>query len=279
MISINIDRRILFIVLFVSFAVFGCSREQPNKGVKNVVVTTSWLECCVKDIAGDDIKVSRLCPPGSCPGHFDLKPGVFSDLSNSKILFRFHFQNSLDNKLSSFAENGLLIASVTAPEGLCIPSNYFKCCEMVYSNLVKAYPEEQDKFTVSLKAAENRLHDLEQKILNRVQEAGLKETRIVSSGHQSYFCKWLGLDTVASYSGSESTSPVEMERLLESGRKAGVKYVIANLQEGRQIGEALAHHLDAILVTFSNFPDMGDSQSSFDALVEDNIECLLTAKQ
>ena len=269
---------IFFLILFC--CAFLCCSESPQKtNIKNVVITTSWLECCVKDIAGDDVVVTRLCPPGSCPGHFDLKPGVFSDLKDSNILFRFDFQKSLDDKLSSFAESGLVISPVTAPEGLCIPSSYLKCCEMVCSSLSKVWPDKKEKYTESLKTTGERLQKLEEKILKQVDEAGFKGKMVVSSGHQSYFCRWLGLNTVASYSGGEATTPAEMEKLLERGNASGVMYVIANLQEGKQVGEAIAYHLGAKVITFSNFPNMEDSQNSFDSLIEDNVKCLLNAKQ
>ena len=275
----NYKNLCVFISIFFCCAFLNCSQKPQNTDVRNAVVTTSWLECCVKDIAGDDIEVVRLCPPGSCPGHFDMKPGVLSDLNNSEIMFRFDFQKSLDDKLSSFAENGLVIASVTAPEGLCIPSSYLKCCEMVCSTLSNAYPDKKDKYDESLGLVRVRIKQLEEKILDQVEEAGLKGTKIVSSGHQSCFCRWLGMDTIACYSGAESTSPSEMEKLLDKGKEAGIKYIIANLQEGKQVGSALAFHLKATMVTFSNFPTMEDSQNSFDELVEDNVKCLLTANQ
>ncbi len=56
-------------------------------GAIQVVATTSLLECAVKDIGGQYVKVKRLVAPGNCPGHYDISPEDLRVISKSLIIF------------------------------------------------------------------------------------------------------------------------------------------------------------------------------------------------
>ncbi|MCX7018993.1 MAG: zinc ABC transporter substrate-binding protein [bacterium] len=243
-------------------------------------VTNSWLECCLRDIAGPpppDADVARLCPPGSCPGHFDIKPGDAAVLMKCQALFRFDFQKSLDARIQGLRTEGPAIISIPAPDGLCIPDRYLESCESIHDELARLEPGRRAVFDAALTATRARLSSLSAQAHATIADARLPGVRVVVSGRQAAFCRWLGLDTVSAYSGGEAASPAQLRALVEKGRDARVRFVITNLQEGRQMGEALAYHLGAQVVVFSNFPDMTSSQNSFDALVNMNIQALISA--
>ena len=138
-------------------------------------------------------------------------------------------------------------------------------------------PARRELYQGALDRTSARLASLEQEIQAKVDSAGLRGALVVASGHQAAFCRWLGLEPVAVFSGGDQTTPAALEELIRQGRDSSVRYVIANLQEGRQMGEALGRHLGAPLVTFSNFPSMNPDQNSFDALVRANVDALLAA--
>ena len=100
---------------------------------------------------------------------------------------------------------------------------------------------------------------------------------VIASGHQEVFCRWLGLDVAASYSGGNTSSLRQLEEIIQKGQSSGVRFIIANLQEGEQQSRALSAHLGAESVVFSNFPDMSPGQQTFFDLVRDNIDNLIQA--
>lgn len=239
-------------------------------------VTTSWLECCLRDVLGHDLSVVRVCPPGSCPGHFDMSPGTLTDLKHCRALFLFDFQQAMGDKLTGLKEAGLALAPIKAPQGLCVPASYLAGCQAVRDALVQAEPGKKEAIDAMLGGTRQRLAELEREAREQVKAAGLEGARVVASGHQAEFCRWLGLDPVAAYSGDTAT-PAQIETLIQEGKTAGVRFVIANQQEGRQVGEALAWQLGAKLAVFSNFPAMNAAESSFDALVRQNLANLVAA--
>ncbi|MBN1515682.1 zinc ABC transporter substrate-binding protein [Candidatus Sumerlaeota bacterium] len=254
----------------------GAAAEETQTSGK-IAVSTSWLECCLRDLAGAELDLLRVCPPGTCPGHFDIRPGAAAELHSCRMLFLFDFQQSLGEKLQTFAPDEFDAVPVAIPGGLCVPSSYLQGCEAVQAALSKAYPENEAAYKTALDGVRERIARLEDEVQQQIQTAGLKGAKVMASGHQEKFCRWLGLEPVAMYSGPDTASPAQIEALLQKGKASGVQFVIANQQEGAQAGEALAHQLNAPLVVFSNFPSMSGGETTFDALVRANVANLLKA--
>jgi len=244
----------------------------PGKPV--IGVTTSYLECAAGGLGGDSFSFIRLVPPGMCPGHFDLSPGMITDIRSANLLIRFDFQSSLDKKIESIKRD-IPIVGIKAPEGLCIPESYRKCLLEIHGVLLETFPEKREDLERSLEKSLKELELLEARSRVRIRKAGYEGKKVIASGHQAEFCRWLGLDVAAAWSGSRAAKPRELQEILEKGRDSGIEIVVANLQEGRQQAEALASHLKARLVVMSNFPDMTPDQDSFASLVRWNVDQLI----
>ena len=272
-------KRQLYLIWLLFFLLLGgiSCRSNGRRTVSqpSIVVTTSYLESAARDLTGDGFEFVRLAPPGMCPGHFDIAPGLIKKIRECHLLLRFDFQNGIDSKILPLAKGRPAIREIIAPEGLCVPESYRLILKDTLDGLLTVFPEKADEFNASYQRAIVNLEKLNEECAKRMQEAGLRGTKVISSGHQAVFCRWLGLDAVAVYSGANATTPQELQNLINKGHKSGVRYVIANLQEGRQMGEALASHLSAQIVVFSNFPDMSPSQNSYYSLVRSNLDRLI----
>lgn len=267
----------IFLHFLISFLLTSCSPQKINSDPV-IAVTTSYLECAARDISGDDMAIARLVPPGLCPGHFDIAPGIIKELRNSTLLLRFDFQNGIDEKVRAIAPKSLAIQSIPAPEGLCIPESYYQIIQKTYEGLCAAFPDKRTIFDENLANAQRKIRELEIECERRINESGLKGVKVIASGHQSFFCKWLGLDVTAAYSGSDSVSPSALQSLMDRESNAEVRFVISNLQEGGQMGEAIASRLGVPLVVFSNFPSLSAQERDFYSLIRNNLNNLL-AKQ
>lgn len=244
----------------------------PRRAVSN-----SWLECALRDLAPEAPAPLRVCPPGMCPGHFDLRPGMVKELRRSELFLLFDFQQAMGGKLEGLSSSGLKVVPVSAPEGLCVPSSYLSGLEAVSEALIAASPARREAVEAALARARERLARLEAELQGAMDASGLRGAKVVTSGHQAVFCRWLGLEVIGGYSGPETLSPARLEALFEEGRESGVRFVIANAQENAQMGEVLAARLEAPLVMFSNFPAMTEAESTFDSLARGNVARLLAA--
>jgi zinc transport system substrate-binding protein len=269
------------LIVLVALAAFpaGCSRTISPPGRQRAVVTTSWLECVLRDVSGDAFEVVRLCPPGSCPGHFDMKPSQMDAVRNSRLLLRFDFQEGLDEKIRPVCGKGLRIVSVTPGEGLCVPENYLRACREVTKALSAADPQTREAYARSVTNIERRLERLETELRLQVKEAGLAGAKVLSSRHQAAFCRWLGLEVADVFGADDADNPRATARIIENAESERVACVVANLQEGDRQAKALAQRLGVPMVVFSNFPDMSDKQQTFDDLLRANVGHLIEASR
>ncbi|MFB3893272.1 MAG: metal ABC transporter solute-binding protein, Zn/Mn family [Phycisphaerae bacterium] len=253
--------------------VAGCRKQ--SQAIPPVAATNSLLECAVKDLLGDSTAVLRLAEPGMCPGHFDIRPSQVEQLRSCRILLRLDFQKSLDTKLTGAKDDGLYIAEIRVSGGLCEPESYLEACRQTADALVAAGLLERDAADTRLTAITDRIEQTAARCRHEV--AALKDTPVIVSVHQEAFCKWLGLQPVALFTGADEAGVGQVDEALRQGEQASAKLVIANLPEGRRVADALAARLGAKVVVFGNFPALNDGQSSFDDLLEANVRALMKA--
>ena len=222
------------------------------------------------------MQVLCLAPPGMCPGHFDLSPGQVRQLADCHLLFRADFQHRIEESLTRMKENGLKVISIPSLAGMCIPDNYLGTCRDVADALCKYDNGTWAALCQSrLVLVEQRLARLSKQITAAVDEAQLRSAPVLASDHQADFARWLGLDVVATFVGSDIETAANLQQSLEKARRGNVRLVIANRQEGTELAHALADTLDGRLVVLSNFPEMQPYRDNFDALVMSNVRALL----
>lgn len=252
----------------------GC-HGAPAPPPARVAASNSYLESVARDLLGQGEAVISLAGAGMCPGHFDIRPGQVAELRRCRVLLRLDFQKALDAKLAGARDDGLRIAEIRMPGGLCEPASYLAACRQAADTLVQAglldRPAADRRLAQIADRVEGKAALLQQKV------AGLKNMPVLASTHQEAFCGWLGLNVVGAFSGADTAGVGQVDLAVRKGEQAGAKLVIANLPEGRRVADALAERLGAKVVVFGNFPAAGQGRSSFDDLLEGNVERLLEA--
>lgn len=259
----------------------GCKNKNSEQKQPDIAVTNSYLQCVVSDICRDEIDVLCLAPPGMCPGHFDISPMQVNQLCNCRMLLLFDFEEKIKDSLSRIREKGLKTGFVRAMPGLSLPETYLLACRDVCSILEAQYPDRKIVYNERLKQIEKRLELLGTELLTAIERSGLKKAVVLASKHQSEFAGWLGLDVVATFIGSDTETAGNINRCLQKAKgTTAVRFIIANKQEGTGLANAMANHLGAKVVVFSNFPDINNGNGGcegFDMLLRKNIQALLEA--
>ncbi len=253
------------------------SRSTTTRAAARIAVSNSYLEAAVLDVLDGREPVLRLAEPGMCPGHFDIRPSQVNELRTCRLLLRFDFQNSLDDKLAGLSHDGLRIREIHIPGGLCEPPSYLAACREVARTLVEAGLVERPAVDARLAAVEARVSAAGSSVREQIARSGWKGRSVVCSGHQERFCGWLGLRVAATFRGADTASVAEIEAAIRAGGAAGVDAVIANLPEGRRVADALGQRLNARVVVWGNFPLMRGGGPAFDELLASNVSALLEA--
>jgi zinc transport system substrate-binding protein len=267
-----------FYVFFVG-VLSGCKRRVLEQNQSDVAVTNSYLQCIVQDLCGQETQVLCLAPPGMCPGHFDISPSQVQQLEECKLLLLFDFQEKIVDSLSRLQKNGLETVLIKMPGGLCVPETYLAACRQVSEVLSRKYPDKANQYQQMIESIEQRLDRLGQELLNNIKRSDAESAKVLSSDHQARFVQWLGLDTVATFVGSDIETVSNINHCLQKAADKDVQFIIANKQEGSSLARALAERLRARVVVFSNFPENDIGAYGFDRLIQKNVEALLGAAE
>lgn len=268
---------VLISCLILGLLVSGCSEGSVEEEAPDVAVTNSYLESVVRDLCGSQTKVMCLAPPGMCPGHFDISPAQVRQLQGCRMLLLFDFQSQVESTLSRLKDNGLKTHLIEGPTGLCVPDSYLSACREVAAILASEYPEGADALALRLDEIEQRLGTLSGELRTALANSGSAAAGVLTSHHQAKFAEWLGLETVATFIGSDAETVGHIDHCLKQAAGREVRFVIANRQEGTALAQALAERLKARAVVFSNFPLQTANGPGFDRLLRSNVEHLLKA--
>ncbi|MBN1505831.1 MAG: zinc ABC transporter substrate-binding protein [Sedimentisphaerales bacterium] len=270
------DRGIRETAALLVVLVAGCRDEGARREAPEIAVTNSYLACAVRDLCGPGTGILCLAPPGMCPGHFDLSPADVRRLAGCRMLLLFDFQQSVEQTLTRLRDKGLKTHLVRAPAGLCVPENYLAVCEETSRILAEAYPRQADGIRERLSAIRERMERLGVETKDAVRRSVASSAAVLVSNHQAGFAQWLGLEPVATFVGTDVETASNIDQCLKKATGQGVRYVIANQQEGTALADALAERLQVKAVVFSNFPQSGDG-AGFDLLVRENVRRLTEA--
>jgi len=259
------------------FLVAGCENKADEENHAEIAVTNSYLGCAVLDLCGYDTEVLCLVPPGMCPGHFDISPSQVKQLCNCRMLLLFDFQKQVAETLSRIKERGLKTAFVEESGGLCVPETYLEVCRKVSDILSAEYPERKAQYRQRLQVIENDLKQLRQELLEKTRQAGVSSAKVLASNHQVDFANWLGLETIATFVGSDMETVTGIDNCIKKAEGQDVRFVIANKQEGTALAKALSERLGAKAVVFSNFPEFGREARGFNNLLRANVDSLIQA--
>ena len=255
----------------------GCRNREASQTQPEIAVTNSYLQCVVKDLCGDETESLCLAPPGMCPGHFDMSPSQVSELCKCKILLLFDFQKNIEGSLSRMKDNGLKIGVVKTQPGLCVPQTYVAICREVADVLSIEYPERAEQYEKRLVSIEKRMEETQAELRAAVARSGAASANVIASNHQAHFARWLGLETIATFAGSDMETMSNISDCLSKADGRDVRFVIANKQEGTALAQAMADRLQAKALIFSNFPAMDAGQVAFDRLLAENVQALVEA--
>lgn len=236
----------------------------------DIVVSTSMLEAAVRDLGlpREQLAITRLVPPGSCPGHFDVSPGIVPILRNAKVLLLHDYQKALTDRIRSLVGDHAGILVVSQQGSLLIPERYGELVSSVGETLAEALPGANGRIAAAKELLTDLLKDMEFTMRKRAE--AWRGVPVIASVQQRQFCEWLGFEVVGILPRPEDLSPRELGIL--TGLQADL--VVGNLQSDGDAARVLAARMQRPVAILSNFPDMNGSDSPYRRLLERNLDAL-----
>ena len=233
-----------------------------------IAVTSSYIECAVREVTSAPVLL--LTQPGTCPGHFDLRPSDAQELAKAKLLFCFDFQKDMDKRFSAFKD--LTVIPLNVKDGMMIPNHYGNVRRQIADALEARDPASTPTIEKIMDEAK-RADDRNSKI-GRAKVRGLIGQSVIASERQKRFCSWLWMKVAGTLPAPDKLTP---ETLTELVALKDIAFVIGNTQEGDGAAKLVAEKLGVPCVMFSNFPKMTPDESTFAQLFQKNIDTLTAA--
>jgi len=268
----------LLVTLLLGILLTLLSCAQPSA---DIMAGSSLIANIIEDVADGKVETRTLIPPGTCPGHCDVKPSDIVALANSKALFIHSWQENFENitELIEAAENPDLIVTVINITGNWMtPPVQAEAVDRIAQALGEIDPENaayyEEKAAERAQAILAKGEEVEDVLLG----AGVEEVKVICADMQAGFVGWAGFNITATYGRPEELSVADVEQLVTDAIEAGVALVIDNLQSGATAtSEAMAQDIGAIQVTISNFPGGLENTETWEKAIDKNVDLLLEA--
>ncbi|MHB1455292.1 MAG: metal ABC transporter substrate-binding protein [Armatimonadota bacterium] len=265
----------LMIIAIAQSIIGGCNHRPESR--LQVVATTTMMESAISDIGGKYVDVAVLIPPGSCPGHYDIRPGDVRNIKRSYALFTHGYEQFVPQLLESVGKPGPQVCEVPVKGNWLIPDIYAEACREVSRQLSSIDPGHDNAYRDRCTSLCARASRVDRELRRKVTDAGIESLAVICSDQQSPFLKWMRADVVGTYGRTEEFTPIQLHDLTMIGRKKKVCLIIDNLQSGPTAGRQLAEEIGALHLTFSNYPGGFPNTASWEKCLRKNVALLLSA--
>ena len=267
----------LVVLLLGTLATFS-SCSQPST---DIMAGSSLITDIIQDIADGKLTAYTLIPPGTCPGHYDVKPSDVETLANSRVLIIHNWQQNMKNitGLVEAADNpDLVIKVIDVPDMPMVPQIQAETTDKIAQALGEIDPENSAYYQEKATERTQAILAKGEEVQDKLQAANVSGVKVLCVEYQAGFAEWVGFDVVATYGRPEDLSPADVDQLVTEARQAGAVLIIDNLQSGSAtLGAAIEQDIEAIPVTISNFPGGLENTETWEKAIDKNVDLLLEA--
>jgi zinc transport system substrate-binding protein len=254
---------------------------QQTQPSADIMAGTSLIANIIQDVADGKMETRTLIPPGTCPGHYDVKPSDIEALANSKALFVHSWQQNYENVtgLIEAAENpDLIITVINVTGNWMVPTAQAEAVDKIAQALGEIDPENAAYYAGNATERAQAILAKGEEVKDRLLEAEVEEVKVICAEMQAGFVKWAGFDVVATFGRPEDLTPAQVGQLIVEAQEAGVALIIDNLQSGSTtLGASMEQDIEAIPVTISNFPGGLENTETWEKAIDKNVDLLLEA--
>ena len=260
----------LFWIVFLAFFLMACSSQrQKNDTSGKPVITVSILpeKTFLEKIAGDDLKINLLLPPGESPVTFTLLPSQLVDITKSLLWLKMGhvaFEYSWDEKIReinkkmkvvNLSDNLELIhAKVfeTEKQGLSAGINPHtwmspvlvkKMTERITAELSLINPERSEFYHNNYLIFAKEIDELNQKI-STLLEPYRGRSFIMFHPSLAYFSRDYGLTEHSLEPGGKEPTPQRMRELVELAKRESIPVIYIQSDLDREQARVFAEEID-----------------------------------
>ncbi|SHH96175.1 metal ABC transporter solute-binding protein, Zn/Mn family [Clostridium grantii] len=240
-------KTIIFIIIVISLTACTNNNNEIIKELNdaNIKVAVSIVPeaAFVRAVAGEDIIVTTMIPPGQSEENFAPSPKLMKELSDAQIYFSIGVpteQANIFNKLDDFnselkiVELNKEVAEVyeeitlesggTDPHIWLSPKRVIVMIETIKDELTIIDPENKDKYETNAKEYIKELEEVNVEIENSLKNLENK-TIIVYHPAFGYFAQDFGLKMIALEEEGKEATPEDFRRVIDYAKENNIKVI------------------------------------------------------
>ena len=248
---------------------------QSPDGKPIFAASTTMIASLLRDIGGREFQILTILPPSSCPGHFDFKPNDLRLLRRAELMICHPYQHAMQKALEQHipAEDRWLI--LPEERSLTLPDQYMKTGRYLWQNLRDRFPEKASFLTLHWTQREKEIRRLKMEMQEKFGAKGASSFPLIVSFRQKEFVEFWGFPVMGRFDDPEGTSMPKLRELIQNGRRAKVRVIVGNLQNGDRQALLLSEKIGIPLIMLSNFPGGEQNTASYLELLQVNGSKLL----
>jgi len=269
-------------ILFLLLVSFGCKPQAPSG---KVILSVSILpqKFFVEKIAGTQVEVNVLVPPGASPEFYSLMPSQMRDLSKSAAWLRIGkigFEESWVEKIKQ-SNPDLHIFDTSAgadwisseeetpgehshlhgvdPHIWMAPDEVKKIALETYKALLTILPKQEKLLTVNYKSFIREIDQLDQELKSRFGH--LQNRRfLIFHPALSYLARQYNLEQIPLEVEGKEPSPKYMRSLVEQAKAGNIHVIFIQKEFGKDNARQLADEINGEVVQIDPLDEQWDEQ-------------------
>jgi zinc transport system substrate-binding protein len=279
-----ISRIVLATAVAISSAVAaGCGGTSSDKEAEQVVAAFYPLAFAAEQIAGDEVRVVSLTPPGSEPHDLELSPSQVREVQQADLVLYLGrgFMPSLERALDGRNGRSLDLLTAADPEAGTSADPHVWLDPVRYAQIARAIASELGHEQQG-NAFATRLEELDAELREGLGSCARHEI-VTSHAAFGYFVARYGLRQLP-LTGLEpeaEPTPRDLERLVRDVERSGATTVFAETLVSPKLAETIARESGAKTAVLNPIEGLTDEQAAAGAdyfsLMRDNLATLREA--
>jgi ABC-type Zn uptake system ZnuABC Zn-binding protein ZnuA len=263
------QKQILLIPLIISFLLAACQSGPPEvetpEEAAEVLVVESFLADIAQEVAGEQVQIELLIPPGADPHTFQPTPQDVAKIANSQMLIangaglEEWLQEVIDNaggeRLVVEAAEGLMESSERPgdPHFWLDPNHVIHYANQIRDGFIQIDPGGEAHYVENTNEFVGQLEELEAWIREQVEQIPA-DRRLLVTNHESfgYFADRYGFEIVGtiipSVSTGSSPSAQQLVELVEAIRATKTGAIFLESGSNPELAEQLAREAGVAVI-------------------------------
>lgn len=230
-----------------------------------VVASIFPLYDLVKNVAGEELNVALILPPGASPHTFEITPEQVKIINRASLIFKIGVIDDWLNQTVTITDAQVVTVNQNIdlkrsndedepdvaydPHFWLNPLNTVFMVDQIVAELSMLAPENAEKFHARGLSYQNELKELDKDLAERLSQATIKKMITFHNGW-SYFADRYGLEVIATFEPSPGKEPTPrlLQSIIELTKANNLKTIYSEPQLATDSLSAILDDLDLELL-------------------------------